>query len=285
MSFAISTLYIGGSLSSYYNFISGIGRIDRDSEYRLAKKVQDYGDVDAAKELILSHLRFVAYIAKGYSGYGLPQEDLIQEGNIGLIKAVGKFDPEVGARLADFSVYSIRQSILEYVLNNWKLVRIATKKAHRKIFFNLRKNKSDNMWLSNDDAHSLAEKLGVTKSDIHEMELRMSSQDFSIDPFKEENEFVPQFYLADTNSDLADRHEEESSSKRDIEGLYQALDHLDERSRDIIQSRWLNEEGKTLRDIGVKYGISLERVRQLENAALKKLRDKASEMMLPYSMD
>jgi RNA polymerase sigma-32 factor len=283
MSLAISPLHIGGSLSSYYNFISGIERIDRDIEYLLAKKVKDSGDIDSAKELILSHLRFVAYIAKGYSGYGLPQEDLIQEGNIGLIKAVGKFDPDVGVRLADFSVYSIRQCILEYVLNNWKLVRIATKKAHRKIFFNLRKNKSDNMWLSNDDALCLAERLGVTKSDIHEMELRMSSQDFSIDPL-DDNEHVPQVYLTDKNSDLASKHEEESSSKRDIEGLYLALDHLDERSRDIIQSRWLNEEGNTLRDIGIKYGISLERVRQIENAALKKLRDKASEMMLPYDM-
>ncbi len=246
MSIGIIPCNTASGLSSYYQFISSIKIIDKDTEYVLAKRIKEIGDQNAAKTLILSHLRFVAFIANKFSGYGIPQEDLIQEGNIGLMKAIKKFDPDHGVRLASFSVYAIKHSICEYIIRNWKIVRVATTKAQRKLFFNLRKNKPANGYFNNKESMEIANKLGVTQKDVFEMESRLYSSDCSIDgDSNDEEAFAPMEYLIDKKSIISENIENERQLKSETRNIYSAINKLDDRSRNIIESRWLRDEKKT----------------------------------------
>ncbi|MFY8350150.1 RNA polymerase sigma factor RpoH [Pseudoalteromonas sp. SSM20] len=268
-----------GSIESYLQAVSTIPMLSADEEKALAEKLQDSGDLNAARALIMSHLRFVAHIAKSYSGYGLPQADLIQEGNVGLMKAVKRFDPTVGVRLVSFAVHWIKAEIHEYVLKNWRIVKVATTKAQRKLFFNLRKNKKRLGWFNHEEVQTVANELGVSEKDVREMESRMSSQDMGFDLNADEDESTPQSqfspvqYLTDQSSDLAETVEEEQWQDNSNQRLFSALNTLDERSQDIIRARWLAEEKETLQDLAAKYQVSAERVRQLEKSAMKKLQN------------
>ncbi|MGH8205002.1 MAG: RNA polymerase sigma factor RpoH [Steroidobacteraceae bacterium] len=265
-----------GSLDAYMQTVSSIPVLDRDEEYMLATRYREDDDLDAARQLVLAHLRFVVHIARGYAGYGLPVGDLIQEGNVGLMKAVKRFDPEVGVRLVSFAVHWIRAEIHEFVLRNWRVVKVATTKAQRKLFFNLRKAKKNLGWLSHDETKAVASDLGVKPEEVTEMEKRLASRDLSFDPAPdtddEDGNFMPAAYLPSPAPDPAaaleaDDWEEDSSNR-----LAAALDTLDERSRDIVQSRWLAEDKSTLHDLAGRYGVSAERIRQIENNAITKLR-------------
>ena len=230
-------------------------------------------DLDAAKRLVLSHLRFVVHVARGYGGYGLPLGDLIQEGNIGLMKAVRRFDPNVGVRLVSFAVHWIRAEIHEFVLRNWRLVRVATTKAQRKLFFNLRKAKKHLGWLSKEEAEAVAADLGVTTREVTEMEKRLSGRDLSFDPDPEDDEnFAPATYLPSPNSDPAQSVERDDEGANDHERLSAALAKLDERSRMILSRRWLAESKATLHELAAEYGVSAERIRQIEANAIGKLK-------------
>jgi RNA polymerase sigma-32 factor len=264
-----------GSLDAYLQAISGIPVLDEHEERALALRYREQGDLDAARQLVLSHLRFVVHIARGYKGYGLPFADIIQEGNIGLMKAVKRFDPEVGVRLISFAVHWIRAEIHEYVLRNWRIVKIATTKAQRKLFFNLRKAKHRLGWFSHDEVQAVADDLGVTTDQVLEMESRLAGQDMSFDPAPESDDdanYAPAQYLPDHGADPALAVEnadwEETGSRR----LQAALAHLDDRARDIVVSRWMSEEKATLQELADKYSVSAERIRQLENNAIRKLR-------------
>src|SRR5579885_990418 len=264
-----------GSLDSYIDRVSQIPVLTKDDEVALATKLRSEGDLDAARQLVLSHLRFVVHIARGYLGYGLPMGDLIQEGNVGLMKAVKRFDPGVNVRLVSFAVHWIRAEIHEYVLRNWRLVKIATTKAQRKLFFNLRRLKKNLTWLSAEETAAVARDLGVTPSEVTEMEKRLAARDMSFDPTPEADEeenYSPAAYLPAPNADPAERVEsaewEDDSSTR----LHHALEQLDDRSRDIVQCRWMTEEKATLHELADKYGVSAERIRQIESNALGKLR-------------
>jgi RNA polymerase sigma-32 factor len=225
----------------------------------------------------MSHLRFVVHIERNYSGYGLPQADLVQEGNIGLMKAVKRFDPTVGVRLVSFAVHWIKAEIHEYVLRNWRMVKVATTKAQRKLFFNLRKNKKRLGWFNQDEVRTVANELGVSPEDVTEMEARMSGQDHSFDGYDDddcESNFAPAQYLEDKSSDLAAVYENSNWDNHAEHRLSYALQGLDERSQQIIRARWLDEDNKlTLQELADRYGVSAERVRQLEKNALKKLKD------------
>ncbi|MEC8325823.1 MAG: RNA polymerase sigma factor RpoH [Pseudomonadota bacterium] len=268
-----------GSIESYLQAVSTIPMLSADEEKALAEKLQDSGDLNAARALIMSHLRFVAHIAKSYSGYGLPQADLIQEGNVGLMKAVKRFDPTVGVRLVSFAVHWIKAEIHEYVLKNWRIVKVATTKAQRKLFFNLRKNKKRLGWFNHEEVQTVANELGVSEKDVREMESRMSSQDMGFDLNADEDDgatqsqFSPVQYLTDESSDLAETVEEEQWQDNSNQRLFSALNTLDDRSQDIIRARWLAEEKETLQDLAAKYQVSAERVRQLEKSAMKKLQN------------
>ena len=268
-----------GSIESYLQAVSTIPMLSADEEKALAEKLQDSGDLNAARALIMSHLRFVAHIAKSYSGYGLPQADLIQEGNVGLMKAVKRFDPTVGVRLVSFAVHWIKAEIHEYVLKNWRIVKVATTKAQRKLFFNLRKNKKRLGWFNHEEVQTVANELGVSEKDVREMESRMSSQDMGFDLNADEDDgatqsqFSPVQYLTDQSSDLAEIVEEEQWQDNSNQRLFSALNTLDDRSQDIIRARWLAEEKETLQDLAAKYQVSAERVRQLEKSAMKKLQN------------
>lgn len=268
-----------GSIESYLQAVSTIPMLSADEEKALAEKLQDSGDLNAARALIMSHLRFVAHIAKSYSGYGLPQADLIQEGNVGLMKAVKRFDPTVGVRLVSFAVHWIKAEIHEYVLKNWRIVKVATTKAQRKLFFNLRKNKKRLGWFNHEEVQTVANELGVSEKDVREMESRMSSQDMGFDLNADEDDgatqsqFSPVQYLTDQSSDLAETVEEEQWQDNSNQRLFSALNTLDDRSQDIIRARWLAEEKETLQDLTAKYQVSAERVRQLEKSAMKKLQN------------
>ncbi|ATC97941.1 MULTISPECIES: RNA polymerase sigma factor RpoH [Pseudoalteromonas] len=268
-----------GSIESYLQAVSTIPMLSADEEKALAEKLQDSGDLNAARALIMSHLRFVAHIAKSYSGYGLPQADLIQEGNVGLMKAVKRFDPTVGVRLVSFAVHWIKAEIHEYVLKNWRIVKVATTKAQRKLFFNLRKNKKRLGWFNHEEVQTVANELGVSEKDVREMESRMSSQDMGFDLNADEDDgatqsqFSPVQYLTDQSSDLAETVEEEQWQDNSNQRLFSALNTLDDRSQDIIRARWLAEEKETLQDLAAKYQVSAERVRQLEKSAMKKLQN------------
>jgi RNA polymerase sigma-32 factor len=274
MSIGVIPYSTASGLSSYYQFVSSIKIIDKDTEYVLAKRIKELGDQDAAKTLILSHLRFVAFIANKFSGYGLPQEDLIQEGNIGLMKAIKKFDPDQGVRLASFSVYSIKHSIYEYIISNWKIVKVATTKAQRKLFFNLRKSKPANDYFNNKESLEIADKLGVTQEDVIEMEYRLYSSDCSIDgDSSDDDSFAPMEYLIDENSMISENIESERQLKSETRIVYSAINKLDDRSRHIIESRWLRDEKKTYKDLSLAYGVSIERISQIEKNALLKLKN------------
>ncbi|MBD1581775.1 RNA polymerase sigma factor RpoH [Pseudoalteromonas sp. S16_S37] len=265
------------SLDGYLQTVSSIPMLDAEEEKVLATRLQQEGDLEAAKQLIVSHLRFVAHIAKSYSGYGLPQADLIQEGNIGLMKAVKRFNPDVGVRLVSFAVHWIKAEIHEYVLKNWRIVKVATTKAQRKLFFNLRKNKKRLGWFNQDEVTTVANELGVSEKEVREMESRMSGQDMGFDLTGDDNDdaptssYSPVQYLTDSNGDLADVVEEEQWQEQSQTRLFNALKTLDERSQDIVSARWLADEKATLQDLAEKYNVSAERVRQLEKSAMKKL--------------
>jgi len=249
-----------------------------EEEYSLAIELYDNGDLSAARKLVLAHMRFVAFIAHGYKGYGLEQADLIQEGMIGLMKAVKRFDPYKKVRLSSFAVYWIRAEIHEYIFKNWKIVKIATTKAQRKLFFKLKQAKAHIYTsLTNDQAEEIANNLGVRKQDVIEMESRLQSNDVAFEVHDDEDSYTPEQYLADQNQTpeqllLSDRTREDQQHQ-----LYQALSSLDERSIDILQSRYLKEEKATLHTLADKYGVSAERVRQLENKAIKKLKESLEE--------
>jgi RNA polymerase sigma-32 factor len=264
-----------GSLEAYIERVSSIPMLDREEELALARRFRDHQDLDAARDLVLSHLRFVVHIARGYLGYGLPAGDLIQEGNVGLMKAVKRFDPDMGVRLVSFAVHWIRAEIHEFVIRNWRLVRVATTKARRKLFFNLRRMKKNLAWLSKDETRAVVGELGLTV-EVREMERRLSARDLSFDPLPdagdEESIASPSLYLPSPQADPATIVEQDQW-EGDVSGrLSVALDGLDERSRAVIRSRWLGEEKKTLQELADDYGVSAERIRQIEAAAITKLR-------------
>jgi RNA polymerase sigma-32 factor len=267
-----------GSIEAYVQSAYSIPMLTAEKERELATRLYSENDLKAAQELIMSHLRFVIHVAKGYAGYGLPQADLIQEGNIGLMKAVKRFNPEVGVRLVSFAVHWIKAEIHEFVLKNWRIVKVATTKAQRKLFFNLRKNKKRLGWFSHDEVHNVAETLGVTPKDVLEMESRMSNQDqaFELSTDDDDNAsastYSPAQYLEDKQSDLATEVEDSNWEQHANKRLNNALVGLDERSQDIIRTRWLHDEKTTLQELANKYEISAERVRQLEKNALAKLK-------------
>ncbi|KAA8998551.1 RNA polymerase sigma factor RpoH [Affinibrenneria salicis] len=272
------TLVPQGSLEGYIRAANAYPMLTAEEERALAERLHYEGDLEAAKQLILSHLRFVVHVARNYAGYGLPQADLIQEGNIGLMKAVRRFNPEVGVRLVSFAVHWIKAEIHEYVLRNWRIVKVATTKAQRKLFFNLRKNKQRLGWFSQDEVELVARELGVTSKDVREMESRMAAQDMTFDPTPEDEghdgqAMAPMLYLQDKSSDFADGIEEDNWDSHAADKLTYALEGLDERSQHIIRARWLDDDNKsTLQELADRYGVSAERVRQLEKNAMKKLR-------------
>ena len=264
-----------GSIEGYIRAANEYPMLTAEEEKELAERLYYHEDLDAAKKLILSHLRFVIHVARGYSGYGLPQADLIQEGNIGLMKAVKRFNPEVGVRLVSFAVHWIKAEIHEYVLRNWRIVKVATTKAQRKLFFNLRKTKQRLGWFNENEVDMVANELGVSKEDVIEMESRMSGADVGFDLPTDDAEteiYSPSLYLADKSSNFAAELENENFESQATEQLSTALQSLDARSQDIIKARWLDDNKATLHDLAAKYKLSAERIRQLETNALKKLK-------------
>jgi RNA polymerase sigma-32 factor len=275
LSMALTVPHGSGSLEAYVHSAHNISMLKPEQEFELAKRLQDSGDLQAAKQLIMSHLRFVVHVAKGYSGYGLPQADLIQEGNIGLMKAVKRFDPNVGVRLVSFAVHWIKAEIHEYVLKNWRIVKVATTKAQRKLFFNLRKSKKRLGWFSDEEVGMVADNLGVSKRDVTEMESRMAAQDPAFDLASDnddDQDFSPVHYLEDHSSDLASQVENANLESNNQARLLAAIKTLDERSQHILQERWLNEDKATLQELASTYQVSAERIRQLEKNAMNKLK-------------
>ena len=265
-----------GSLGAYINIVNEVPVLSKEEEQELALRYQQDNDLDAARQLILSQLRFVVYIARSYSGYGLPLSDLIQEGNIGLMKAVKRFDPEYGVRLVTYAVHWIRAEIHEFIFSNWKLVKIATTKAQRKLFFNLRKAKKNLGWLTKQETESIAKDLGVKPKEVTLMEQRFASKDLAFDlsnKASEEDYVAPAGYLPSPNADPAKMVEESNWLTENTERLSAAINNLDERSKNILKSRWLNEKKTTLKDLSNQYNISMERVRQIEVSAISKLRE------------
>lgn len=268
------------SLESYLSAARNIPILSAEEERELAVQLQDHGDLEAAQKLVLSHLRFVAHVARSYSGYGLALADLVQEGNIGLMKAVKRFDPTVGVRLISFAVYWIRAEMHEFILRNWRIVKVATTKAQRKLFFNLRGKKKQLGWFNNDEVNAVADDLGVKRSDVLEMEKRLSGLDIGFDGPDDNDENVspaPANYLEDTSLEPAQLVEQSNYSENQETRLYSALKDLDDRSRDILQQRWLTDNKSTLHDLADQYNISAERIRQLESNAIKKLRNVIGE--------
>jgi len=259
-----------GSIDTYINHVMNIPILSTEEEVALAKDLNNANDLDAAKKLIMHNLRYVVYIAKSYSGYGLNLNDLIQEGNIGLMKAVKKYDPEKNLKLITFAIYSIKSEIHEFVIKNWKIVKIATTKAQRKLFFNLRSKKNSFSNLNSKEATLIARDLGVDTQDVIEMEKRMYNSDLAIED-KDEDNFSPTLYLK-SNEPQPDEILENNEKNLLSSKLYEVINNLDERSKDIIQSRWLSQNKSTLEDLSLKYGISRERVRQIENESILKLK-------------
>ena len=267
-----------GSFDAYMDKVSRIPVLSREDESVLAKRFRDGADLDAARQLVLSHLRFVVHIARGYSGYGLPLGDVVQEGNVGLMKAVKRFDPNVGVRLVSFAVHWIRAEIHEYVLRNWRLVKVATTKAQRKLFFNLRKMKKNLAWLSAEETQAVARDLKVSPEEVTEMEKRLAARDLSFDPVPDtgsedgDETYSPAAYLPSPDSDPAIQSETAEWEDTTGDRLASAMTTLDPRAQDILVSRWTGEAAATLHDLAEKYGVSAERVRQIEANAIKKLR-------------
>jgi len=268
-----------GSLDVYINRVNQVPVLSQQEEQDLAKRFREQDDLDAARQLVLSQLRFVVHIARGYGGYGLPLGDLIQEGNVGLMKAVKRFDPDVGVRLVSFAVHWIRAEIHEYVIKNWRLVKIATTKAQRKLFFNLRKTKKYLGWLSHAETEAIATDLGVSPREVTEMEKRLYAHDMAFDPAPHEDEeaaYAPAHYLPNPTPDPSDIIEADDWQDQANKQLQIALGELDARSREILQARWLAEKKTTLQALASRYDISAERVRQIEQRAIKSLRTKLS---------
>ena len=266
----------GQNLEAYLSSVQNIAILTPEEEKRLAEDLYYRNDLEAARQLVMAHLRFVVHIARGYSGYGLPQADLIQEGNVGLMKAVRKFNPEVGVRLISFAVHWIKSEMHEYIIKNWKIVKVATTKAQRKLFFNLRSQKKELNWLSQDEIKTISNELGVDEKSIKEMESRLASSDMSFDPPSEANDdeasFSPSGFLADESKDPAELIEREDSDEYSHELLHKAMSALDPRSKEILIDRWLQDQKLTLHELADKYGVSAERIRQIEKAAMEKVK-------------
>ncbi|MFN0002327.1 MAG: RNA polymerase sigma factor RpoH [Pseudohongiellaceae bacterium] len=270
------TMVPGRDLSAYITSVNGIAILTADEEKELANQYYYEENVDAARKLVLAHLRFVVHVAKTYSGYGLSEADLIQEGNVGLMKAVKRFNPEVGVRLVSFAVHWIKAEIHEFILRNWRIVKVATTKAQRKLFFNLRGAKKRLGWLTQSEVEVVAKDLGVDAATVTQMEGRLGAFDASFDGAAdaddEEYGQAPAFYLEDTRFDPARNVETDNWDKTSTDGLYVALSALDERSRDILNQRWLNDNKATLHELAAKYNVSAERIRQLEKNAMDKVK-------------
>jgi RNA polymerase sigma-32 factor len=265
----------GGSLESYIQAVKRLPVLTAEEEHGLARRLKDDGDLEAAKMLVLSHLRLVVHIARGYMGYGLPQGDLIQEGNVGLMKAVKRFDPDRGVRLVSFAIHWIRAEIHEFILRNWRMVKIATTKAQRKLFFNLRSLKQGLGTLNRDEVNRMAQELGVKPEEVVEMETRLNGQDIALEPSGDDEDegLSPIAYLADPSDEPIAQLEQAQSARLQERGLGKALESLDPRSRRIIEARWLAEEDSaTLHDLAAEYGVSAERIRQIEQKALQKMK-------------
>jgi RNA polymerase sigma-32 factor len=266
----------GQNLDAYVQTISTIPVLSVDEERELADRLFYQNDLEAARQLVLSHLRFVVHIARSYSGYGLPLGDLVQEGNVGLMKAVKRFDPSMGVRLVSFAVHWIKAEMHEYILRNWRIVKVATTKAQRKLFFNLRSQKKSLGWMNNDEVSAIAEDLGVDEGVVRQMEGRMASIDTSFDaPVGDDDDTIavaPAQYLEDQSADPANLLEASNWEEDSQTRLMGALNTLDDRSRDILAQRWLTEEKATLHDLAAQYQVSAERIRQLEKNAMKKLK-------------
>ena len=264
-----------GSLDQYIQSVNRMPMLSEQQEVELATRLRDEGDVDAARQLVMSHLRVVVAIARGYLGYGLPHADLIQEGNIGLMKAVKRFDPTRGVRLVSFAIHWIKAEIHEYILKNWRLVKIATTKAQRKLFFNLRGMKQDSSTLQPAEVRSIAAQLGVKPEEVVEMETRLSGRDIPLDAGSddEDERFAPIAYLPDPHAEPSELVEQAELAHLQDSGLRDALASLDERSRAIVQRRWLAEgDSATLHELAAEYGVSAERIRQIEAKAMQKMR-------------
>ena len=266
----------GRDLPAYIASVNSIAVLTPEHELELAKQYYYDDNVDAARQLVMAHLRFVVHMAKTYSGYGLSQADLIQEGNVGLMKAVKRFNPEVGVRLVSFAVHWIKAEMHEYILRNWRIVKVATTKAQRKLFFNLRSSKKKLGWLNNEETHAVAQDLGVDPKVVRQMEGRMSAYDASFDAEPDSDDDAayraPAYYLEDQSSDLAENLEEDEWAETTKNSLMLALGCLDDRSQDILRSRWLSDEKATLHDLAGRYGVSAERIRQLEKNAMDKIK-------------
>jgi len=268
-----------GSEEHYIQAVNAIPALGAEQEHDLAVRYRDHQDLEAARWLVLSNLRFVVHVARGYSGYGLPLADLIQEGNIGMMKAVKRFDPDVGVRLVSFAVHWIRAEIHEFILRNWRIVKVATTKAQRKLFFNLRSAKKRLGWLNHQEVEAVAADLGVKPETVLEMESRLAGQDVGFDPTPESDNddesaaYSPAAYLQAERADPALAIEDEDYDEWRDDSLYDAMEGLDQRSRDILTRRWLKEPKATLHTLADEYGVSAERIRQLEKTALKRLRE------------
>jgi RNA polymerase sigma-32 factor len=277
VSYALPVPSAASSLEAYIATVNSFPILTAEQEAQLARRFRGEGDLEAARQLVLSHLRVVVAIARGYRGYGLPQSDLIQEGNIGLMKAVKRFDPERGVRLVSFAVHWIRAEIHEFILRNWRIVKIATTKAQRKLFFNLRSLKQSLASLGAEDVKAVAKQLGVKPGEVVEMETRFAGQDVALEPRGGEDEdttYSPISYLAAEDAEPGRRLEQEESARLRSAGLERALDSLDARSRRIIESRWLREkDAATLHDLAAEFGVSAERVRQIEAKALSRMKN------------
>jgi RNA polymerase sigma-32 factor len=267
-----------GSLDAYIQTVAAVPVLSQDEEVELANRLRQDNDLDAARQLVLSHLRFVVHVARSYTGYGLPLGDLIQEGNVGLMKAVKRFDPDFGVRLVSFAVHWIRAEIHEYVLRNWRVVKVATTKAQRKLFFNLRKAKHRLGWFSAAETEAVARDLGVTEREVTEMEQRLSSRDLAFDPAPDADDndsgahYTPAAYLPSPDADPAVAVENADWQANYEERLKHGLATLDERSRKILEARWMSDDKRTLHELADEYGVSAERIRQLEANAIRKLR-------------
>jgi RNA polymerase sigma-32 factor len=271
----IGILAPGANLNAYVQAVSSFSILTVEQEQELARDLVTNGNLDAARKLVMAHLRFVVHIARSYNGYGLPLGDLVQEGNVGLMKAVKRFDPDKGVRLVSFAVHWIKAEIHEFILKNWRIVKIATTKAQRKLFFNLRGAKKRLAWLSNDEAHAVAADLGVDVKQVREMEGRLASYDAGFDAGEDDEDdgyVAPAHYLEDNRYDPAVRLEESNWEESNVNSLEKAMEKLDDRSRVILQRRWLNDDKATLHDLAAEYGVSAERIRQLEKNAMNKVK-------------
>lgn len=271
----IGILAPGANLNAYVQAVSAFSILTVEEEQELARDLHHNGNLDAARKLVMAHLRFVVHIARSYNGYGLPLGDLVQEGNVGLMKAVKRFDPDKGVRLVSFAVHWIKAEIHEFILRNWRIVKIATTKAQRKLFFNLRGAKKRLAWLSNDEAHAVAADLGVDVKQVREMEGRLASYDAGFDAGEDDDDesyVAPAHYLEDNRYDPAMRLEESNWEESNVNSLEKAMGQLDDRSRMILQRRWLNDDKATLHDLAAEYGVSAERIRQLEKNAMNKVK-------------